>query len=247
MLSVLVQADDHLAPALHIQLAQQAVDMCLRCCQADVQPTGDLLVTEPRRDQLGGLPFASGERECRGWRIAADAEALGDGDPVEQLGGHPTRAELLATVNAHDEAHKIGLSGGVRDIADHTRLRPGDDILFRLSYPVYNDADVRFDLAGPPGCSGTVPERRVDQHHVSLQEKLNAATSARSAHRLTTETDGSRSRNSARLSRRKRTSETITMRRASRPNGPAWRGARSSPVPNPSFRSRQGSSPCSHT
>src|SRR5437879_3517420 len=62
----LVQADDHLAPALHIQLAEQVVDMQLRCRQADVQPTGDLLVTEPRRDQLGGLPFAPGERGCRG-------------------------------------------------------------------------------------------------------------------------------------------------------------------------------------
>src|SRR6516164_9967827 len=66
ILRVLVQADDHLAPALHIQLAEQVVDMQLRCRQADVQPTGDLLVTEPRRDQLGGLPFAPGERGCRG-------------------------------------------------------------------------------------------------------------------------------------------------------------------------------------
>ena len=62
----LVQADDHLTPALHIQLAEQVVDMQLRCRQADVQPTGDLLVTEPRRDQLGGLPFAPGERGCLG-------------------------------------------------------------------------------------------------------------------------------------------------------------------------------------
>ena len=59
---VLVQADDHLAPPLHIELAEQVVDMQLRCRQADVQPTGDLLVTEPRRDQLGGFPFAPGER-----------------------------------------------------------------------------------------------------------------------------------------------------------------------------------------
>src|SRR6266404_8881774 len=125
MLRVLVQADDHLAPALHIQLAEQVVDMRLRCRQADVQPTGNLLVTEPRRDQLGGLPLAPGERDCRGWRVAADAEALGDGDPVEQLGGHPARAELLATMNIHNEAHEIGQSGSVRDIADHTRLRPG--------------------------------------------------------------------------------------------------------------------------
>src|SRR5437667_7813568 len=69
MLYSLVQADDHLAPALHIQLAEQVVDMQLRCSQADVQPTGDLLVTKPRRDQLGGLPFAPGERGCRGWRV----------------------------------------------------------------------------------------------------------------------------------------------------------------------------------
>ena len=89
MLRVPVQADDHLAPALDIQLAEQIVDMQLRCRQADVQPTGDFLVAEPRRDQLGGLPFAPGERECRRWRVAADAEAFGDGDPVEQLGGHP--------------------------------------------------------------------------------------------------------------------------------------------------------------
>src|SRR5712691_4043076 len=103
MLRVLLQANDHLAPALHIQLAEQVVDMQLRCRQADVQPTGDFLVTEPRRDQLGGLPFAPGERECRRWRVAADAEALGDGDPVEQLGGHPARTGLLATVYIHDE------------------------------------------------------------------------------------------------------------------------------------------------
>jgi len=31
ILRVLVQADDHLAPALHIQLAEQVVDMQLRC------------------------------------------------------------------------------------------------------------------------------------------------------------------------------------------------------------------------
>jgi hypothetical protein len=62
MVRVPVQADDHLAPALHIQLAEQVVDMQLRCRQADVHPTGDLLVTEARRDQLGGLPFAPGER-----------------------------------------------------------------------------------------------------------------------------------------------------------------------------------------
>jgi hypothetical protein len=66
MLYPLVQADDHLAPALHIQLAEQVVDMQLRCRQADVQPTSDLLVTEPRRNQLGCLPFAPGERGCRG-------------------------------------------------------------------------------------------------------------------------------------------------------------------------------------
>src|SRR5215469_2179576 len=65
MLHALVQADDHLAPALHIQLAEQVVDMQLRCRETDIQPSGDFLVAEPRRDQLGGLPFAPGERECR--------------------------------------------------------------------------------------------------------------------------------------------------------------------------------------
>src|SRR6266513_2000293 len=98
MLYALAQADDHLAPALRIQFAEQVVDMQLRCRQADVQPTGDLLITEPRRDQFGDLPFAPGERDCRGWRVAANAEALGDGDPVQQLGGHAARAGLLATM-----------------------------------------------------------------------------------------------------------------------------------------------------
>src|SRR5215510_2446737 len=122
MLCALVQADDDLAPALHIKLAEQVVDMHLRCRQADVQPTGDLLVAEPCRDQLGGLSFAPGERECRRWRVAAYPEAFGDGDPAEQLGGHAARAGLLAAINIYDEAHEIGRSGGVRDIADHTRL-----------------------------------------------------------------------------------------------------------------------------
>src|SRR6266446_2161847 len=72
-------------------------------------------------------------------------------------------------MNIHDEAHEIGRSGGVRNIADYTRLRPGDDIVFRLSHRVCDEANVRFDLAGPPGRGDTVPQRRVDQHHVSLQ------------------------------------------------------------------------------
>ena len=114
ILRVLVQADDHLAPALHIQLAEQVVDMQLRCRETDIQPSGDFLVAEPRRDQLGGFPFAPGERECPGWLVAADAEALGDGDPEEQLGGHPAGAVLLTIINIHDEAHEIGRSGGVR-------------------------------------------------------------------------------------------------------------------------------------
>src|SRR5947207_2825292 len=101
-----MQADDHLAPAWHIPLAQQVVDMHLRRRPADVGPTGDLLVTEPRRDQLGGLPFAPGKWRCRRWRVAADPEALSDGDPVQQFGCHPARAALLSTMNIHNEGHE---------------------------------------------------------------------------------------------------------------------------------------------
>src|SRR6516162_4960298 len=60
MLRVLAHADDHLAPALNIQFAEQVMDMQLRCRETDVQPSGDFLVAKPRRDQLGGLPFAPG-------------------------------------------------------------------------------------------------------------------------------------------------------------------------------------------
>ena len=77
---MLSHTGNHLAPALDIQLAEQVVDMQLGCRETDVQPTGDFLVTEPRRDQLGGLPFALGERNRRKWRIATDAEAFSDSD-----------------------------------------------------------------------------------------------------------------------------------------------------------------------
>src|SRR6516162_2139550 len=145
------------------------MDMQLRRRETDVQSSSNFLVAEPRRDQLGGLPFAPGERDRRRRRVAADDETLGGGDPAEQLRGHPARAVLLATMNIHDEAHEIGRSGGVRDITDHTRPRPGDNILFRLPHHVRDDADVRFDLAGSPGRGSTVPELRVHQHHICLQ------------------------------------------------------------------------------
>src|SRR5262249_55410693 len=79
------------------------------------------------------------------------------------------RAGLLATMNIHDETHEIARSDGVRDIADYTRLRPSDDIVFRLSHRACDEAKVRFYLADPPGRADPAPERSVDQHHVSLQ------------------------------------------------------------------------------
>src|ERR1700682_6139707 len=77
---------------------------------ASMTPPSPMQRCPPNRVN-SSLPLASGERDCRGWRVAADAEALGDGDPVEELGGHPARAELLATMNIHDEAPQIGQSG----------------------------------------------------------------------------------------------------------------------------------------
>src|SRR5271165_2768219 len=99
MLLVRPQAADHLASALHVQLAEQVVDMRLRRRQADVEPAGNLLVAEPGPDQLGGLALARGERWHRRCRVTAVAEPRGDGDPAEQRGGHPGRAELLAVMD----------------------------------------------------------------------------------------------------------------------------------------------------
>src|SRR5258708_12391296 len=70
-------------------------------------------------------------------------------------------------MNIHDEAYEIGRSDGVRDISDHTRLRPGDDIVFRLSHRVSDEANVRFDLAGPPGRGGALPGLPLPPPHPS--------------------------------------------------------------------------------
>src|SRR5712675_792847 len=125
MLPVLAQVGGHLAPTTRVQLAEEVVDVRLRRRQADVQPAGDLLVAEPGPDQFGSLPFALGERGYREWRVVAGTGAGGEGDPAEQPGGDPAGADLLATMDFEDLTREICQGGAARDIADHTRLRPG--------------------------------------------------------------------------------------------------------------------------
>src|ERR1700756_1982657 len=106
--------------------------MRLRRPHADLQPSGDLLVAEPDRDQLGRLPFARSERRLRRRSVTAVAEARRDSDTPQQPAGHTVRAGLLAIMDARDETHEIGHCGGVRDIANCTGLGPGDYVLFGL-------------------------------------------------------------------------------------------------------------------
>jgi hypothetical protein len=82
-LRIFAQVSGYLAPAPHVQLAEQGVDMRLRGCHANVQPASDLLVTEPGPDQFGSLPLAFGKPGYPSWRFAAGAEASGEGDLAE--------------------------------------------------------------------------------------------------------------------------------------------------------------------
>jgi hypothetical protein len=67
------------------------------------------------------------------------------------------------------KTREIREGGGARDIADHPRLRPGDDILLRLPDREGDDAEIRCDLRAPRDRGGVVRERRVQQHEVRLQ------------------------------------------------------------------------------
>src|SRR5205823_5812725 len=153
----------HLASTTRVQLPEQVVDVRLRCRQADVQAPGDLFVTEPGSDQFGSLAFAFGERRHWEWRIAAVAGASAEGDPAEQPGGDTAGTDLLATMDLKNQAREIRQSGGARDIADHARLRPGNDVLFGLSDRERDDAHTRLYIESTPDCGGAVRHRGIQQ------------------------------------------------------------------------------------
>src|ERR1700730_6353758 len=132
MLPVLAQVVRHLAPTPRVQLAEQVMNVRLCCCQADVQPAGDLFVTEPGPDQFGSLPFAFGEWGYREGAVASIVGAGAESDPAEQPGSNSGRADLLAAVDLDQQSHDLGRTGSARDIADYARLGPRNDVLFRL-------------------------------------------------------------------------------------------------------------------
>jgi len=111
-----VKSEDHLASALHVQLAEQMVDMQLHGRQAHVESAGNLLVAEPARDQLGDLSFTLGEGEFG--RVLASLNNAGKGgDAAKQLGHHLVGAGLLAGKDCFENGDEFGLTDRIRDIA----------------------------------------------------------------------------------------------------------------------------------
>ena len=68
-----------------------------------------------------------------------------------------------------DQTREICQGGAARNIADHTRLCPGNDVLFRLSDRERDDAHARHDIESAPDRAGTVLDRRIQQQNIRLQ------------------------------------------------------------------------------
>jgi len=167
-----VQSENHLASALHVQLAEQMVDMQLHGGQAHVESAGNLFVAEPACDQLGDLSFTLGEREFG--RVLASLDNAGKGgDAAKQLGYHLARAGLLAGKDGFYNGDEFGLTDRIRYIARDARFGPSDDFVFCLPHPKRDDGgSVRRDFAASADFGVTARERRVEQHRVRHHHRV---------------------------------------------------------------------------
>ena len=142
--------------------------MRFRCRHADVQPASDLLVAEPALDQFGGLALTSGQRRSRDQPIAAGASISSVSDAPEQAGSDPAGADLLATMDIHHQADEIAQRRGSRNVADHPRLRPGDDVVFSLPDRGDDDAHAGSLVESAPCCGCTLGHSSIQQYDIRL-------------------------------------------------------------------------------
>jgi hypothetical protein len=129
---------NYLAATLQAESFEQIVNVRFRRRQPDVEPAGDILITQPGTDQLNDLQLACSEPQCRGGVTPSITRRRHFANTVEQGSSHTTGAGLLASHDLCEKSTEVREGGGTRNVACHTGFGPRDYVLLRL-HNVEND------------------------------------------------------------------------------------------------------------